>query len=166
MNNEFSYAGYSGSCEASIEDDCLHGRILFIDDLITYEGNSIPELKTSFEAAVDRYVAYCAQTGKPANKPYSGNFNIRVSPDIHKAAAQHAQRDGVSLNQYVGRALEKEVRQTEQTNVMHHDVAVNHVITHKQEIVEIETSYVTKDKEPSWQQNPEKPRLRVVGKPH
>lgn len=162
MSNEFSYAGYSGSCEASIEDDCLHGRILFIDDLVTYEGNTIPELKASFEAAVDRYVAYCAQTGKPANKPYSGNFNVRVNPDIHKAAAQCAQRDGVSLNQFVGRTLEKEVNQTDQTEVMHHKVTVNHVVTHKQETIEV--PYVTK--ESSWQQNPEKPRLKVVRMQH
>lgn len=162
MSNEFSYAGYSGSCEASIEDGCLHGRILFIDDLITYEGNTISELKASFEASVDRYVAYCAQIGKPANKPYSGNFNVRVNPDIHKAAAQHAQRDGVSLNQFVGRALEKEVNQTAQTEVMHHEVTVNHVVTHKQETIEV--PYVTK--EPPWQQNLEKPRLKVVQMQH
>ena len=162
MSNEFSYAGYSGSCETSIEDGCLHGRILFIDDLVTYEGNTIPELKTSFEAAVDRYVAYCAQTGKPANKPYSGNFNVRVNPDIHKAAAQRAQRDGVSLNQFIGRALEKEVNQTDQAEVMHHKVTVNHVVTHKQETIEV--PYVTK--ESPWQQSPEKPRLKVVQTQH
>ncbi|TXT25566.1 MAG: HicB family protein [Gallionellaceae bacterium] len=162
MSNEFSYSGYSGSCETSIEDGCLHGRILFIDDLVTYEGNTISELKTSFEAAVDRYVAYCAQTGKPANKPYSGNFNVRVNPNIHKAAAQRAQRDGVSLNQFIGRALEKEVNQTDQTEVMHHKVTVNHVVTHKQETIEV--PYVTK--ESPWLQNPGKPRLKVVQAQH
>lgn len=162
MSNEFSYTGYSGSCEVSIEDDCLHGRILFIDDLVTYEGNTIPELKASFEAAVDRYIAYCAQTGKPANKPYSGNFNVRVSTDIHKAAAQHAQREGVSLNYLVGRALEREVNQINQTTVMHHEVTVNHVVTHKQETIEV--PYVTK--ESPWQQNQERPRLKVVQTQH
>lgn len=126
MSNEFSYAGYSGSCEASIEDDCLHGRILFIDDLITYEGNTISELKASFETAVDRYVAYCTQTGKPANKPYSGNFNVRVSPSIHKAAAQRAQRDSVSLNSLVGRALENEISKADTAITMRHEVTVNH----------------------------------------
>jgi len=158
MSNEFSYAGYSGSCEASIEDDCLHGRILFIDDLVTYEGGTISELKASFEAAVDRYVAYCAQTGKPANKPYSGNFNVRVSADIHKAAAQRAQRDGVSLNNLVGRALEKEVNQADPVKTMHHEVIVNHVVTLQQQTVEVPYAI----EESPWQQNQEKPRLKVV----
>jgi predicted HicB family RNase H-like nuclease len=162
MSNEFSYASYSGSCETSIEDGCLHGRILFIDDLITYEGNTIPELKTFFEAAVDRYVAYCVQTGKLANKPYSGNFNVRVNPDIHKAAAQCAQRDGVSLNQFVGRALQKEINPTEQTKIMHHEVTVNHVVTHQQQTIEV--PYVTE--ESSWQRNQEKPQLKVIPSRH
>ena len=162
MSNEFSYAGYSGSCEASIEDDCLHGRILFIDDLIAYEGGAISELKASFEAAVDRYVAYCAQTGKPANKPYSGNFNIRVSANIHKAAAQRAQREGVSLNNLVGRALEKEVNQADPANTLHHEVTVNHVVTLQQQVVEV--PYATE--EPSWQRNQEKPQLKVVQSRH
>lgn len=162
MSNEFSHVGYSGSCEASIEDGCLHGRILFIDDLVTYEGSTIPELKASFEAAVDRYVAYCAQTGKPANKPYSGNFNIRVSADTHKAAAQRAQRDGVSLNQFVGRTLEKEVGQTGQAKILRHEVTVNHVVTHQQQTIEV--PYVTE--ESSWQRNQEKPQLKVVPSRH
>lgn len=158
MSNEFSYVGYSGSCEVSIEDDCLHGRILFIDDLVIYEGSSISELKASFEAAVDRYVAYCAQTGKPANKPYSGNFNVRVSADIHKAAAQRAQRDGVSLNYLVGRALEKEVNQADVAKTMHHEVTVNHVVTLQQQTVEVPYAI----EESPWQQSQEKPCLRVV----
>lgn len=158
MSNEFSYKDYSGSCESSIEDECLIGRILFIDDLITYEGNTILELKASFEAAVDRYLEYCASTGRPANKAYSGNFNVRVSKDIHKTAAQCAQRDGISLNQFVGRALEKEVKQTNQAEVVHHEVTVNHVITHEPQTVDLPYSV----KETLWQQSPAKPHLKLV----
>ncbi len=71
MGNEFNYNGYSGSCVASVEDGCLYGRILFINDLITYEGNTIPELQEAFKLAVDNYIAHCAKTGQQANKPYS-----------------------------------------------------------------------------------------------
>lgn len=158
MSNEFSYAGYSGSCEASVEDSCLHGRILFIDDLITYEGDTVSELKAAFNAAVNRYIEYCAQTGKPANKPYSGNFNIRVSPDIHKAAAQRAKRDGVSLNNLVGRALEKEINQVDTEKTTRRDVTINHVVTIQHQTVEVPYAI----EESSWQQNQGKPYLRAV----
>lgn len=105
MSNEFNYKGYSGSCVASIEDDCLHGRILFIDDLISYEGNSVSELGAAFKEAVDDYINYCEETGKPANKPYSGTFNVRIGPELHKSAVQCATLAGVKLNEFVRGAL-------------------------------------------------------------
>lgn len=158
MSNEFNYKGYSGSSEISIEDGCLHGRILFIDDLITYEGNTVPELSTSFKTAVDGYISYCEQTGKPANKPYSGSFNVRVGAELHRAAAQFAKRTNVKLNELVRRGLEKEVNQSTQFEVVRHEITVNHLITHEQQSV---VPYSVK--EPSWPQAPGKPRLTVVG---
>ena len=47
------HKNYQGSIEVSVEDDCLHGRILFIEDLITYEGETVAELKTNFAASVE-----------------------------------------------------------------------------------------------------------------
>ena len=76
MSN-LTYKGYTGTIEASIEDNCLHGQILLIDDIITYEGTTVENNKAAFEEAVNRYLAYCEKTGKPANKPYSGTFNVR-----------------------------------------------------------------------------------------
>ena len=57
--NKLSHKGYTGSIEVSIEDNCLHGRILFIEDIVTYEGETVDDLATSFKDAVDRYVTYC-----------------------------------------------------------------------------------------------------------
>ncbi|MDB5838078.1 MAG: hypothetical protein JWQ23_30 [Herminiimonas sp.] len=100
-----SYKGYSGSLEVSVEDNCLHGQILFIDDLIIYEAETAAGLKEAFVAAVDRYEAYCRQTGKPANKPYSGSFNVRVGPDLHRKAVKAAFGCNTTLNEFVNRAL-------------------------------------------------------------
>ncbi|MFZ2540256.1 MAG: type II toxin-antitoxin system HicB family antitoxin [Gallionella sp.] len=158
MSNEFKYKGYLGSCEASIEDGCLHGRILFIDDLISYEGNTVPKLERSFKIAVDAYIDYCARTGMPANKPYSGSFNVRIGSDLHKAAVQCASRNGTKLNEFVKKAIEKEVAQTASPQeVVRHEIVVNHVTTHEQRTVELPYAV----KEPSWQQNQEPQR-----KPH
>lgn len=103
--NLMMHAGFSGSMEASLEDECLHGRVLFIDDIVTYEGETVAALKEAFVAAVDRYIAYCAQNGRPANKPFSGSFNVRVGPDLHKAAALLAAQRGIKLNELVVNAL-------------------------------------------------------------
>lgn len=59
MKNYFIFRGYKGSISASIEDQCLHGKILFINDLITYEAETVPALKEAFEEAVNDYLETC-----------------------------------------------------------------------------------------------------------
>jgi predicted HicB family RNase H-like nuclease len=106
---ELSYKGYIGSVEISIEDACLHGRILFIDDLVTYEGNDVPSIQEAFQEAVDRYLAHCQRVGKVANKPYSGSFNVRIGPELHSKAAKAAHQKNIKLNEFVKRAIKSAI---------------------------------------------------------
>lgn len=126
MNN-LTYKGYTGTIEASIEDGCLHGQLLFITDVITYEGSTVDDIKTSFEEAVDHYLAHCKKTGKPANKPYSGTFNVRIGQELHRKAAEVAYQQGVTLNDFVAQSIKTA---TEQNGVVkvehthHHDICI------------------------------------------
>ena len=54
-----------GSIKISLEDNCLHGKILNIADLITYEAQTVDELKAAFQAATDDYIAFCAEFTHP-----------------------------------------------------------------------------------------------------
>ena len=103
---ELTHSGYIGSIEVSVEDACLHGRILFIDDLVTYEGENIPEIRTAFQYAVDRYLAHCKRVGKSANKPYSGTFNVRIGSELHSKAAKVAHMKKINLNEFVKQAIQ------------------------------------------------------------
>lgn len=104
-NNDISYKGYTGSMEVSSEDDCLHGRIQFLDDIVTYEAESVPGIKKAFEEAVDRYIAFCERNGKTAGKPYSGTFNVRIGPELHRQAAHASRARDVKLNEFVTSAI-------------------------------------------------------------
>ena len=129
MNNEkFSYKSYTGSIEVSVEDSCLHGEILFIDDIITYEGDRVEELQTSFKEAVERYVSYCKETGKPANKPYSGTFNVRIGEELHREAAKQACLEGKKLNEFVTQCIQKNLLQDEDAAIKHEHHHVHEVI--------------------------------------
>lgn len=97
---------YTGTVETSLEDECLMGRVLHIDDLVTYEGQTIPELVQAFKSAVDRYVQHCRSIGKQPNKPYSGTFNVRIGADLHRELADMSQRCGSSINELVIRSVE------------------------------------------------------------
>jgi predicted HicB family RNase H-like nuclease len=105
MNEVLKYKGYHGSTEYSLEDDCLFGKLLGINDVITYEGNSVKEIKAAFKDSVDDYLAFCKETGKEPNKPYSGKVMFRIDPQVHAKAALAAQLKGISLNQWAEEVL-------------------------------------------------------------
>ncbi|MFM7717468.1 MAG: type II toxin-antitoxin system HicB family antitoxin [Microcystis sp.] len=100
------YQGY----EANIEYDYQHclfvGRVINTIDVIAFNGSSVEELESSFHAAVDEYLEDCRQTGKTPDKPFSGRFNLRISPDLHRQAASKAEKEGISLNALVEKALQ------------------------------------------------------------
>lgn len=118
MSN-LTYKGYTGTIVASIEDNCLHGQILFIEDIITYEGTTVDDIKTSFEEAVNRYLAYCKKTEKPANKPYSGTFNVRIGQDLHRKAAEIAYHRDITLNDFVTQSIQIAIEQNMVVKVEH-----------------------------------------------
>ena len=109
MNNTLKYKGFFASVVFSDEDNTLFAKIEGIDDLIMFEGSSVTELKNRFKEAVEDYIEVCKQTNKPCLKSFKGSFNVRVKPEIHQRAAMIATAKGISLNQFVQKALVKEI---------------------------------------------------------
>ena len=107
MANLLQYRGYYGSIEASPEDNCLYGKLLYIQALVTYEAETVAALEQAFQQAVDDYLADCDESGQPPEKPCKGSFNVRVGHDIHLAAARAATQEDSSLNELVRKALER-----------------------------------------------------------
>jgi predicted HicB family RNase H-like nuclease len=99
------YKEYEGTAELDMERGVCRGKILFIDDLVTYESDSPKGLQKAFEEAVDDYLETCKLLGREAKKPLRGQFNVRVAPELHKSAALRSFKDNVSLNEVVVRAL-------------------------------------------------------------
>jgi predicted HicB family RNase H-like nuclease len=57
------------------------------------------------------YLQLCERIGKPALKSYKGSFNVRIPQKLHRQSVQKALMSGISLNQLIQKALEKEVSQ-------------------------------------------------------
>jgi len=104
------YKGYVGSVEFSEEDNLLFGEILGINGLVNYEGRTMQELTDSFHEAVEDYLAFCSDHGWTPQKSFSGAFNVRVAPSLHRDIANLAAEAGISLNAFVKRALSEAVR--------------------------------------------------------
>lgn len=101
MTQTLLYKGYQGTVDADVESNVLHGKILFINDLVTYEADTLPELKKEFETSVDDYLETCKEIGKEPDKPFSGTFNIRIGKEIHQQIARIAASDSISINQFI-----------------------------------------------------------------
>lgn len=114
------YKGFLGSCLVSFEDGILHGKIECVNDLITYEASTPPELEKSFQEAVDDYLETCEMLGKTPDKTMSGTFNIRVGSALHKKLYLKALASDVSLNDMVKSLLTSSLEETKQLHMHLH----------------------------------------------
>lgn len=99
------YKSYVGSAQLREDDGVFHGRVVGIRDVVSYEGRSVEELRRDFESAVDDYLAMCADDGVEPERPFSGKFLLRVEPELHRAVAAAAAREGKSVNAWAADQL-------------------------------------------------------------
>jgi predicted HicB family RNase H-like nuclease len=116
MKDKINYKDFIGSVHYSDEDDVFFGKIESINDLVTFEGSSVVELRKAFADAVDDYLDICEQTSKNPLKSYKGSFNIRISSELHRKIAEKAMKLGVPLNKVIQNAIEREVNQSKNTH--------------------------------------------------
>lgn len=109
--NTMTYKGYTGKFEYDPEADIFHGEVLDLADIITFQGRSIDELKQALADSVEDYLDFCATEGKQPQKPFSGRFNIRISPELHQRIAVLAAQSGKSLNAWLTDSLNRLIQQ-------------------------------------------------------
>jgi predicted HicB family RNase H-like nuclease len=105
------YKGYVGKVEFDDEAGIFHGEVINTRDVITFQGASVAELKKAFRDSVEDYLAFCQERGEEPEKPFSGQFVTRVSPDLHRRINLAATLSGKSLNAWVTEQLESGVQQ-------------------------------------------------------
>jgi predicted HicB family RNase H-like nuclease len=103
--NTMRYKGYTARVEFDERDNILVGRLLGIQDMVSFHADNVADLRAAFEEAVDDYLEACARVGKKPQRPASGKLMLRVPPEIHAAAAVAAQAAGKSLNQWAAEVL-------------------------------------------------------------
>ena len=109
MKDVLTYKEFIGCVHFSTDDSVFFGKIEGINDLVTFEGQTVDEIKDSFKNAVEDYIEMCITLKKPILKSYKGNFNVRIPPELHRKAMRKSQSLGISLNQLVKQAIENEV---------------------------------------------------------
>jgi predicted HicB family RNase H-like nuclease len=104
------YKGYTGQVEFDEESGILFGRVIGLRDVITFEADSGVEVIPAFHDSVDDYLALCAERGESPERPYSGQFVLRLDPRLHRELANVAQARNTSLNTLIEGILAKNVQ--------------------------------------------------------
>lgn len=95
------HKGYIGRVEFDADAGLFHGEVINTRDVITFQGESVSELNRAFADSIEDYLAFCAERGEHPDKPFSGHFATRVSPDLHRRISLAAKIADMSLNAWV-----------------------------------------------------------------
>ena len=100
------YKGYIGKVEYDDEAGIFHGEVINLRDVITFQGETVTELKQAFQESVEDYLNFCQARREQPEKPFSGKFMLRISPELHRKIYIRAKTSDQSLNSWVTDVLE------------------------------------------------------------
>ena len=88
-------------------------EVLELPGCIT-EGDTPEEAYRNLEDAMAGWITASLDTNRPipdavGDKEYSGHFPLRMSTELHRLAALRAMQEGISLNQWIARAIAAQV---------------------------------------------------------
>ncbi|HOF86442.1 MAG TPA: type II toxin-antitoxin system HicB family antitoxin [Treponemataceae bacterium] len=103
------YKGYIGIVTYDSDAKLFHGDVVNTRDVITFQGTTVSEIEKAFIESIDDYLDWCKEEGVAPEKPYSGKFNLRLSPELHKEIAITAKKMNISINNFVEKAIQDEL---------------------------------------------------------
>ncbi len=103
------YKGYIGVVDFDPEIDLFHGTVINTQDVITFYGASVVELREEMQKSLEIYFEVCEEQGKVPDKPFSGIVTIQTSPELYGRIALNAARRRLEIDAYLQEILEKAV---------------------------------------------------------
>jgi predicted HicB family RNase H-like nuclease len=100
-----TYKGYTASVEVDVEAGILFGRVLDINDVITFKAKTVEEARQEFQNSVDDYLAFCEDLNEEPDKPFSGKLPFRTTPEHHRKIFIAAKKSGKSINAWMDEIL-------------------------------------------------------------
>ena len=103
--------GFFGEVSFDSDAKVFYGRVINTRDTISFQSDNAKQLEKEFQVSVDTYLDFCKDLGETPEKPYSGKFVLRLSPEGHRAVALAAQIANQSLNAWAAKHLVKSAEQ-------------------------------------------------------
>ena len=106
MNSIMKYRGYWAEIKYSDEDECFCGKVEGLKkDLISFEGETVKELKKDFKDAINSYLQTCKELGKEPEKQCKGSLNVRLGTELHTKAKMKSIEKKISINELIKEAV-------------------------------------------------------------
>lgn len=101
------YKGYIGAVNFDSEIDLFHGTVINTNDVITFYGASVAELREEMQKSIEGYIEFCKEQGKTPEKPFSGEFTVQMNPEMHCKLALNAEQLHLDFDAYLQNVLER-----------------------------------------------------------
>ena len=71
-----AYKGYLAHIAFDEQANLFHGEVINIQDVVTFQGQSVEELRQAFVDSVEDYLSFCAERGEAPDQPFLGRFTV------------------------------------------------------------------------------------------
>ncbi len=105
------YKGYCAKVGLDEDAGVLHGEVIGTRDVITFQADTVETVIAEFHASVDDYLDFCAERGEAPEKPLSGQFLVRSTPELHRRVHLAASASGMSVNAWLSKTLEEDTKE-------------------------------------------------------
>lgn len=100
------YKGYWSRIQYSDEDECFWGEVEGLKHTsISFEGQTVKELKQDFKDAIDTYLSSCKANCDEPEKQCKGSLNVRLGAELHSKAKMKSIEQNISINELIKNAV-------------------------------------------------------------
>ncbi|QWT21785.1 type II toxin-antitoxin system HicB family antitoxin [Bacillus sp. NP157] len=110
MNNIMNIDGHRAVVLYDPEIDMFRGEFVGLNGGADFYANDVGGLRREGSISLRVFLDACAQAGIPSVRSFSGKFQARVPAELHLRSSEAAAARGISLNQFVQQAIERELR--------------------------------------------------------
>jgi len=105
MKNIMEIDGHKAVVAFDPDIAMFRGEFLGLSGSADFYATDVEGLLREGRTSLRVYLQACQERGITPFKRFSGKFNVRISPDLHADIVSAAEASGMSLNQWVEKAL-------------------------------------------------------------
>ncbi|MBT8421173.1 MAG: type II toxin-antitoxin system HicB family antitoxin [Gammaproteobacteria bacterium] len=109
MNNVMNIEGHTAIISFDPELNQFRGQFTGLNGGADFYADSVDALREEGACSLKTFLSVCKERNIEPYKTFSGKFVVRVPANLHARVTEAAGAAGISLNQWVQQALQREV---------------------------------------------------------